>query len=181
MSLRMLPRRRLISLSPRYLLTRQCRRLSTVSVPHPWTLPCRRSHTVLSQNVSTQMGSRSASSFSVDVFVQTPSSSTVLNDVSTQRPLTEFFLDVSSRTILWTAETLFVSPRHQCKVHVPCCSRRQDSNSSLRLLILLLALTCTLHMAHLLSAIPVMPAASCLYHPSGNTSCALNCYRQKKC
>ena len=46
-SLRMLPRRRLISLSPRCLLTWQCRRFSTVSAPHPWTLPCRRSHTVL--------------------------------------------------------------------------------------------------------------------------------------
>ena len=47
MPLRMRPRRRLISLSPRYLLTWQCRRLSTVSVPHPWTLLCRRSHAVL--------------------------------------------------------------------------------------------------------------------------------------
>ena len=46
-SLRMLPPRRRTSLSPRYLLTWQCRRFSTVSVPHPWTLPCRRSHTVL--------------------------------------------------------------------------------------------------------------------------------------
>ena len=36
-------------------------------------------------------------------------------------------LAVSSRTILWTAKTLFVSPRHQYKVHVPCCSHRQDS------------------------------------------------------
>ena len=40
-----------------------------------------------------------------------------------------------------------------------CCSRRQDSNSSPRLLILPLALTCILHMAHLLSAIPVMPCS----------------------
>ena len=47
MPLRMRPRRRLISLSPRYLLTWQCRRLSTVSTPHLWMLLCRRSHTVL--------------------------------------------------------------------------------------------------------------------------------------
>ena len=47
MSLRMCPRRRLISLSPRYLLTWQCRRLSTVSTAHIWMLLCRRSHTVL--------------------------------------------------------------------------------------------------------------------------------------
>ena len=49
-------------------------------------------HSTLSQHVSTQMGSRSASSFSVDVFVQTPVRSTVLHDVATQLPLTEFFI-----------------------------------------------------------------------------------------
>ena len=59
-------------------------------------------------------------------------------------------LAVFSRMILWTAKTLFVSPRHQYNVHVPCCSHRQDSNSSHRLLVPLLVLTCTLHMAHLL-------------------------------
>ena len=61
-----------------------------------------------------------------------------------------------TRTALWTAKTLFVSPRHQCKVHMPCCSHRQDSNSQPRLLILLLTLTCLLHMVRLLSAFPVM-------------------------
>ena len=66
-------------------------------------------------------------------------------------------LAVFSRTILWTAKTLFVSTRHQYKVHVPCCSHRQDSNSMPRLQISLLALICTLHMAHLLSAISVTP------------------------
>ena len=49
-------------------------------------------HSTLSQNVSTQMGSRPASSFSVDMFVQTPVRSTVLHDVATQLPLTEFFI-----------------------------------------------------------------------------------------
>ena len=49
-------------------------------------------HSTPSQHVSTQMGSRSASSFSFDVFVQTPISSAVLHDVSTQLPLTEFFI-----------------------------------------------------------------------------------------
>ena len=76
------------------------------------------------------MGSRSASSFSVDVFVQTPVCSTVLHDTSTQLPLTEFFFGmyILERSP-WTAKTLFVSPRHQYKVRVPCCSRRQDWNS----------------------------------------------------
>ena len=50
------------------------------------------SPSTLSQHVSTQMGSRSASSFSVDMFVQTPVRSTVLHDVATQLPLTEFFI-----------------------------------------------------------------------------------------
>ena len=45
-----------------------------------------------SQHVSTQMGSRSASSFSVDVFVQTLVRSAVLHDAATQLPLTEFFI-----------------------------------------------------------------------------------------
>ena len=37
------------------------------------------------------MGSRSASSFSVDIFVQTPIRSVVLHDVAIQLPITEFF------------------------------------------------------------------------------------------
>ena len=68
-------------------------------------------------------------------------------------------LDVSTRTIPWTAKTSFVSPRHQYKAHVLCCSRRQDSNSQPRLLILLLTLTCSLHMVRLLLAFPVMPCS----------------------
>ena len=91
-SLRILPPRRRTSLSPRYLLTRQCRRFSTVSVPHPWMLPCRRSHTVLPKDVSTQFGSRPASSFSVDTSVQTPIRCVVQHDAATQLPLTEFFI-----------------------------------------------------------------------------------------
>ena len=50
------------------------------------------SPSTLSQHVSTQMGSRSASSFSVDMSVQTPVRSAVLHDVATQLPLTEFFI-----------------------------------------------------------------------------------------
>ena len=38
------------------------------------------------------MGSRSASSFSVDTFVQTPIRSVVLHDVAIQLPITEFFI-----------------------------------------------------------------------------------------
>ena len=52
------------------------------------TLP----HSTASQDVSTQMGARPASSFSIGVFVQTPIRSTVLHDVATQLPITEFFI-----------------------------------------------------------------------------------------
>ena len=50
------------------------------------------SPSTLSQHVSTQMGSRSASSFSVDMSGQTPVRSAVLHDAATQLPLTEFFI-----------------------------------------------------------------------------------------
>ena len=46
----------------------------------------------LSQHVSTQMGSRPASSFSVDTSVQTPIRCVVQHDAATQLPLTEFFI-----------------------------------------------------------------------------------------
>ena len=50
------------------------------------------SPSTLSQHVSTQMGSRSASSFSVDTSVQTPIHCVVQHDAATQLPLTEFFI-----------------------------------------------------------------------------------------
>ena len=50
------------------------------------------SPSTLSQHVSTQTGSRSASSFSVDVSGQTPARSAVLLDAATQLPLTEFLI-----------------------------------------------------------------------------------------
>ena len=52
------------------------------------TLP----HSTASQDVSTQMGTRPASSLSLDSAVQTPLRSTVSHDTSTQLPLTEFFI-----------------------------------------------------------------------------------------
>ena len=52
------------------------------------TLP----HSAASQDVSTQMGTRPASSLSLDAAVQTPLRSIVSHDTSTQLPLTEFFI-----------------------------------------------------------------------------------------
>ena len=150
-SLRMCPRRRLISRSPRYLLTWQCRRFSTVPAPHPWMLPCRRSHTVLCFStflhrwVLAQLPR-----FLLTCLSRLPYAVRCYTMLPYNYRSRSSLLAVSSRTILWTAKTLFVSPRHQYKVHVPCCSHRQDSNSSHRLQVSLLVLTCTLHMAHLL-------------------------------
>ena len=100
-SLRMCPRRRLISRSPRYLVMWQCRPL-----PHGvhissldaavQTIP----HSTLSQNASTQTGR-----LAVRCYTMLP------HNYRSRSSL----LDVSSRTILWTAKTLIVSPCHQYK------------------------------------------------------------------
>ena len=117
------------------------------------------SPSTLSQHVSTQMGSRLASSFSVDMFVQTPIRSAVYMMLPHNYRSRSSSLAVFTRTVLWTAKTLFVSPRHQCKVHMPCYSHRQDSNIQPRLLSLPLALACLLHMVRLLTVFPVMPSS----------------------
>ena len=89
---RMCPRRRLINRT-RFRVMWQCRRPShgihilSLDAAAQTTSP-----STLSQHVSTQMGSRLASSFSVDVFVRTPVRSVVLHDAATQLPLTEFFI-----------------------------------------------------------------------------------------
>ena len=91
-SLRMLPPRRRISLSPRYLLTWQCRRFSTVTVPHPWTLPCRRPTQYSFSGRFYADGFSPSFLFSVDTSVQTPIRCVVQHDAATQLPLTEFFI-----------------------------------------------------------------------------------------
>ena len=91
--LRILPPRRRTSLVPRYLLTWQFRRFSAVCVLHSWMLPCRRRHTGLfPRTFSTQFGSRTASSFSVDASLQTSAHSVVQLDAATQLDLTEFLI-----------------------------------------------------------------------------------------
>ena len=91
--LRILQSRRRTSLVPCYLLTWLSRRFPTVYVPHSWMLPCRRSsHSSLSQDVSTQFGSRTVSSFSVDASLQTSTHSVVQLVAATQLDLTEFLI-----------------------------------------------------------------------------------------
>ena len=159
-SLRMCPRRRLISRSPRYLLTLQCRRFSTVSVPHPWMLPCRRSHTVLClRTFLHRWVLAQLPRFLLICLFRLPYAVWCYTMLPHNYRSRSSSLAVSTRTIPCTAETLFVSSRHQCKVHMPCCSRRQDSNSQPRLLSLPLTLTCLLHMVRLLTVFPVMPCS----------------------
>ena len=177
---RMRPRRRLINMSPRYLLTWQCRRLSTTSTPHLRMLLCRRSHTVLFLRTFLRRW----------ILAQLPCflltclfrllyavlCCTIFPHNYRSR---SSLMDVSSRTIL-----LIVSARRRHKVilvvshclhfltllrlalsavpvltvtitsalwpHVSCCSPRRVSNSMRRLQVSLLTPTCALHMAHLL-------------------------------
>ena len=150
-SFRMCPRRLLINRSSRYLSMWQCRRLPTVSISHLWMLPCRRPHKVLCLSTSLHRWVLAQlPRFLLMCLFRLPYAARCYTMLPHNYRSRSSSLAVFSRTILWTAKTLFVSPRHQYKVHVPCCSHRQDSNSSPRLLIPLLALTCTLHMAHLL-------------------------------
>ena len=135
-------------------------------------------HSTLSQHVSTQMGSRSASSFSADVLAQTPIRSTVLHDVATQLLLAEFFFgcifsndlldrqnfdrqsppsvqddiggDSPSLTCTLTRSSLDCDDLVRTLAPRACCSHRRDSNSLPRLQASLLMLTCALHMAYLL-------------------------------
>ena len=131
-------------------------------------------HSTLSQHVSTQMGSRSASSFSVDVFVQTPRRSTVLRDVATQLPFTEFFIGCifssdpldrqdfdRQRSSSAQGNIGGVSPPPLPDITTSCSlssssldcddhGHHRVSNSMPRLQVSLLTPTCALHMAYLL-------------------------------
>ena len=63
------------------------------ALPFHWMLLRRRPHpSTSSQHASTQMGSRSASSFSVDTSVQISAHSVVQLDAATQLDLTEFLI-----------------------------------------------------------------------------------------
>ena len=188
------PRRRLISRSPRYLLTWQCRRLPTVIHTSSLdaavqTMP----HSTLFQHVSTQMGSRSASSFSVDVFVQTPIRSTVLHDVAIQLPITGvLLLAVSSRAILWSAKTLFrqsppsvQGPRAFAAASAGTRTARTAFRSCYWVALVhytrRFCYSCTSTSPATFSYFSYASTAPCLYHPCGITSSTFSHYRQEKC
>ena len=110
------------------------------------------------------MGSRSASSFSVDMFVQTPIRSVVLHDVATQQLITKFYIDCIFSNDLLDRQNLVRQPPSSIQVHVPRCRHCQDSNSSLRLWshYWLSFAHCTWRIYHQLSQL--RPTASCFYH-----------------
>ena len=142
-SLRRCPRRRLINRT-RFRVIWQCRRLPTVPISYPWMLPRRRPHPVpLSQHVSTQMGSRSASSFSVDTSVQTPVRSAVLHDVATQLPVTEFFVGcIYSNNPLGPPKRCSSVPAINARFTCLAAATARTRTASPRLLSLPLTLTC---------------------------------------
>ena len=59
------------------------------------------------------------------------------------------------RTVLWTAKTMFVSLRHQCRIHMVYLSHRLDLNSQSLPLSLLLIRTCS----PMLAALPAIPSS----------------------
>ena len=132
---------------------------------HPWTLPCRRSHTVLlprtflrslvlAQLPRFLLIRLCRLLYAVRCFMMLPH-----NYRSRSSSLAAF-----TRSALWTAKTLFVNPRQQCRVHMLYLSHRQDSNSQPLLLSLLLTRTCSLHMGAYGNSSP-SHASSCLSVP----------------
>ena len=179
MPLRMRPHSHLISLSPRYLLTWQCRRLSTVFTPHLWMLLCRRSHTVLFLRTFLRRWVLAQLPrflltwlfrllYAVLYYTILPlncrSRSSLLN-VSFQTILLivrarhrhKAILVVShclhfltlQRFALSAAPVLTVTITSALWPRVSCCSHQRVSNSMPRLQVSLLMLTCAPHMAYL--------------------------------
>ena len=153
------PRRRLFNRT-RFRVMWPFRRLSTVPIPYPWTLLRRRPHPVPCLSMSLRRWVLAQLPrflwirlcrllYAVRCYMMLPH-----NHRSRSSSLAVF-----TRTVLWTAKTLFVSPRHQCKVHMPYFSHRQDLNSQPLRLSLLLIRTCSLHMVRMLTVLPAMPSS----------------------
>ena len=171
-------RRRVIGQSPRYLLTWQCRRLSTASSSYLWMPLCRRSHTVLPLRTYLRRW----------VLVQPPRSLltrlcrllyavlyyTILPHNYRSRSSSS---DVSSLTILLTVKArhrrnaILVVP-HRLNLltllrlgvsavpvltETSCCSHHRVSNSMPRLQVSIRMPTCAPHMENLLKAAPLRP------------------------
>ena len=158
-SLTRCPRRRLFNRT-RFRVMWPFRRLSMVPIPYPWMLLRRRLHPVPCLSMSLRRW----------VLAQLPRFLLIrlcrlLYAVWCYMMLPHNYRSRSSslaaftRTVLWTAKTLFVSPRHQCRAHMLYLSHRQDSNSQSLPLSLLLIRTCSLHMVRMLTVLPAMPSS----------------------
>ena len=136
------------------------RRLSMVPVTYPWMLLRRRLHPVPCLSMSLRRWVLAQLPhfllirlcrlrYAVWCYMMLPH-----NYFSRSSSLAAF-----TRTVLWTAKTLFVSPRHQCRAHMLYLSHRQDSNSQSLPLSLLLIRTCSLDMVRMLTVLPAMPSS----------------------
>ena len=154
-SLTRCPRRRLFNRT-RFRVMWPFRRLSMVPIPYPWMLLRRRPHPVPCLSMSLRRW----------VLAQLPRFLLIrlcrlLYAVWCNMMLPHNYrsrsssLAVFTRTVLWTAKTLFVSLRHQCRVHMLYLSHRLDSNSQSLPLSLLLIRTCSL----MLTVLPAMPSS----------------------
>ena len=154
-SLTRCPRRRLVNRT-RFRVMWQFRRLSMVPIPYPWMLLRRRPHPVPCLSMSLRRW----------VLAQLPRFLLIrlcrlLYAVWCNMMLSDNYRSRSSslaaftRTALWTAKTLFVSLRHQCRVHMLYLSHRLDSNSQSLPLSLLLIRTCS----PTLTVLPAMPSS----------------------
>ena len=145
-----------------------------------------------SQHVSTQICSRSASSFSVDIFVQTPIRSAVLHDVATQLPITEFFTGcIFSNDPLDRQNLVRQSPPpmqgSQEKTSATAWTRTARPAFWSRYWVSLAHYTwriyysCTSTSSATFSYCSCASTDPCLYHPCGITASTFSHYRQEKC
>ena len=155
LSLTRCPRRRLFNRT-RFRVMWLFRRLSMVLIPYPWMLLRRRPHPVPCLGMSLRRW----------VLAQLPRFLLIrlcrlLYAVWCNMMLPHNYrsrsssLAVLTRTVLWTAKTLFVSLRHQCRVHMFYLSHRLDLNSQSLPLSLLLIRTCS----PTLTALPAIPSS----------------------
>ena len=136
-------RRRLINWT-RFCVMWPFKRLSMVPLPYPWMLLRRRPHPIpcLSMSLRRWVPAQLPRFLLIRLcrFLHIVLYNLTLPHNSTSLSSS---LAVFTRTVLWTAKTLFVSHRHQCRVHMLYLSYRQDSNSQSLPLSLLLTRTCS--------------------------------------
>ena len=154
-SLTRCPRRRLFNRT-RFRVMWPFRRLSMVLIPSPWMLLRKRPHPApcLSMSLRRWVLAQLSRFLLIRLcrLLYAVWCNTMLPHNYRSRSSS---LAVFTRTVLWTAKTLFVSLRHQCRVHMPYLSHRLDSNSQSLTLSLLLIRTCS----PTFTALPAIPSS----------------------